>query len=145
MELVKNEEQPMETVSTYTRQQAIDDHVLIEIMAPMYNGNETLQMLLGGNHSIAMTDSLLSTLLNLCDDKNGIEFHIQNMGRKMVSEVHKMRDEKLPCGNTLIFSFVAGNETKMQTLELKSVTHLEPNFKNLERAKCMTFMLATED
>lgn len=135
-----------EIISQYTRQEAIDDHVLIDIQAPLYNNNNALKTYLGHNDSICITDFALNEINNLTDKENSIEEHLQNMGMKMISQVLKSRENKeLPTGNELIFDVIFIGMKNTMTLKIKSVTHIEPNFKGIEKAKCITFMMKDED
>lgn len=136
----------MEVISTYTRQQAIADHVLIDIKAPLFNGTDhTLQKLLGHNHSICVTDTLLNEMLNYCDEEISIEDHLKTLASTMIQKVEEMREKKIERSeNTLLFNFGIVATKASGVLKVKSVTHIEPNFLNVTHAKCITFMMETE-
>ena len=131
----------MEVVSSYTREQAVNDHVLIEIKAPLFNGNHNLKQLLQHNHSIVITGDLLKEFIEFEDDDHTVENFLQQMAMTMVSQVMEMKEKKvLQQGNKMFFNYFITNNKATVTKRIKSVTHIEPNYFGIEQAKCITFM-----
>lgn len=134
----------MEIVSTYTREDAIRDHVLIDIKAPLFSNGDSLYKMLGHNKSICMTTALIELFLEYCDESVSIEDHIKSMVTSMIETVQSKREDKEQLGSVLIFDFALVAEKISKKLKIKSVTHIEPSFMKLENVKCITFMMENE-
>lgn len=135
-----------DVISSYTREDAINDGVLISVEQQMFIGNEVLQSFLGKNDSIVVTDTLYGSLVDISVDEKHLSENIQHVGRGMISAVLKIRqNQALPQGNTLFFEVVFVLEKATIKRKIKAITHIEAKLFSLENAKCITFMMEGED
>lgn len=136
----------MDTISSYSREDAVNDGVLKPVEQEMFLGNEVLQSFLGKNDSIVLTDTFYNSLVEISIDEKHLSENIQHVGRGMISAVLKIRqNQALPQGNTLFFEVVFVLDKATIKRKIKSVTHIEPKLFGLDNAKCITFMMENED
>lgn len=133
-----------ELISKFSREDAIKDHVLVDVRTPLFQDFD-LKKMLGHNDSICFTDYLLNELIGMEDEKNTVQDFVRIIIRDMISTIQEMNEDGQSAGSRLLFKSTVMNEKKSLLIKLKSITHIEPNFCGIEKAKCITVMFEEED